>query len=165
MTVRLFGVAVIGALLVVVFYLAMNITNIVILLNDGMAERARVVTGISTDDSLLNKFFTEECLISDYEVQLGLAKSGIYKDYEIRSIDYRLSIEWIWSWPWDSMANATAAESIPSIDGRIMTARRDAVVAERGEEAANVPPWRNTRYKITLARIDGRWIISGLLPE
>ena len=162
---KLFSVAFISALLIIVFYMAMNVTNILILLNDGMHERARVITGLSQDDSMLVKFFTEECLLSDYETQLALTKSGAYSDYEVRSIDYRLDITWIWSWPWDSTANATASESIPSIDGRIIPARRDAIIAQRGEAAANPPPWPDPRYRITLARMNGRWIISGLLLE
>ncbi|MDR2504562.1 MAG: hypothetical protein LBD16_00500 [Oscillospiraceae bacterium] len=164
-TVRLFGVVLVGALLVAVFYLAMNITNIMILLSDGMTERARVITRIETDDTLLRKFFTDDSIASDLDLSLALTDSGIYGNYDVSAIDVREDIQWVWTWPWDSSASATVSESMESIDGSINAGKRDAVIAQYGEGAVNLPEWQNVTYKVTLTRIDGRWIISGIMKE
>ncbi|MDR1570417.1 MAG: hypothetical protein LBS72_08025 [Oscillospiraceae bacterium] len=161
-TVRLFALCVISALLVVTFYLSMNITNIVILLKDGMAARAQVVLGIDSDISRLEKFFTQECLQHDANTQRALVGSGDYKDYDIRGLDHRLSMEWIWSWPWEDTASAIVVESVPAIDGKVKTSLRSDVLEQRGEEGLTPPEWREVRYRVTLARLEGRWIISAL---
>ncbi|MDR1598515.1 MAG: hypothetical protein LBS11_01325 [Oscillospiraceae bacterium] len=161
-TVRLFGICVVGAILVVAFYMSMNTTNIIVLSKDGMAARARVILGTEEDPGILSKFFTVECLTRDARVGVALAGESPYEDYDIRGMDHRLNIEWMWTWPWDNTASATAVETMPLIDGRVKSARREAVVETRGEGAVNPPAWNPVRYRITLTRDEGRWIITAL---
>jgi hypothetical protein len=161
-TVRLFGACVIGAILVVAFYTAMNITNITVLAKDGMLARAQVILGVEDDPNMLAKFFTLECLTRDARVGVALAGESPYADYDIRGMDHRLNFEWMWTWPWDNTASATAVERMPMIDGRVKSARREAVVETRGESAVTPPPWNPVRYRITFSRENGRWIISAV---
>jgi hypothetical protein len=51
------------------------------------------------------------------------------------------------------------------MDGRVMTTRRDEVIASRGEAAVNPPAWESKRYRITLVREEGRWLISSVSNE
>ena len=53
---RLFVLVLIVSLCVVSFYYAMNVTNMQIILKDGMAKRAQVVMGM-TDVSELSSYF------------------------------------------------------------------------------------------------------------
>lgn len=160
-TVRLFGVCVISALLIVTFYLAMNVTNLFILAKDGMAARAQVILRMDQDAAELEKFFSPEYLARDALVQRSLAGDSVYMDYDIRGLDHRLTMEWIWSWPWDNTANATVVESVPAIDGKIKSSLREAALAQ--DESRLYPPeWGNARYRITFLRADGRWKISSI---
>ncbi|GHU69899.1 hypothetical protein AGMMS49992_01340 [Clostridia bacterium] len=164
-TVRLFGVCVIGAILVIAFYMSMNITNIIVLMKDGMAERAQVILHTDEDPQELMKFFSYDCLARDADVGRALAGNSPYADYDIRGMDHRLKIETMWTWPWDNTATATVLESVPSIDGKVKSTRREAVLAEGGEGAANPPAWPIVRYRVTLTRESGRWIISSIITS
>jgi hypothetical protein len=161
-TVRLFGLCVIGAALVIAFYMAMNITNIIILTSDGMASRARVIVGTEEDPAILAKFFTTDCLTRESEVGRALAGESPYADYDIRGMDHRVSIDWMWTWPWDYTASAVARETVTSIDGKVKPAKRDALVAANGDGAVNPPAWASRRYSVSLLRDNGRWIISSI---
>jgi len=164
LTVRMFGLCVVSALLIAAFYMSMNITNIVILLKDGMAARAQVILGVESDDAQedLAKYFTEDCLLRDAPVQKALAGTGVYQDYDVTGLDHRLTVEWLWSWPWEDTASATIAESVPAIDGKIKSALRQDVLDLYGEERLSPPKWGNARIRVMLVRIDGRWKIASL---
>lgn len=41
-----------------------------------------------------------------------------YRDYNIRGIDHRLEMGFLWTWPWDDVVRVDIIERIPSIDGR-----------------------------------------------
>lgn len=161
-TVRLFAVCLISALLVITFYLSMNITNIIVLLTDGMAARAQIVLGVSDDQARLEKFFSKEWLEKDVAVVGALTHTGEYEDYDVRGMDHRLSVQWIWTWPWSDTASARAEESVPAIDGKVKSSRRQDVIEQRGEEGQYPPEWNAALYHVELVRKDGRWIIGEL---
>ena len=50
---RLLVICLVFGLIITVFYYAMNLTNIQIIVKDGMAGRAKYIMGISTDRNLL----------------------------------------------------------------------------------------------------------------
>ncbi len=160
-TTRMFWVTLISALMVVVFYLGMNISNLYILLNDGMEARAGVVL-MHKDSTELTKFFQRQWLESDQVLRVGMSERSPYTDYDIRGYQYSMRMEWMWSWPWDDVARATIVESVPRIDGKVKTARRDAALAAGGEAALTPPAWPTTRYRATLVRQNGRWKIASL---
>lgn len=144
---------VVGALLMIAFTFSMDASNIYIIANDGMKMRADVALGLE-DSVELTKFFTKNVVEQD-----PLLQSGTYGDYNIRSSDYRGNVKWLWTWPWDSVAQVRLEEHVPIIEGELP-------VEKQNEEQLNTkgkilpPAWNDVRYALTLAKIDGRWKIS-----
>ena len=158
---RLFLLTVISALLIISFYLAMNTANIWVLIDDGLGARAgAVLTGETSAD--LSKYFKQEFLARDPVLQVGLNEASPYRDYEIRGYDHRVRMVSVWSWPWEDVARAESIESIPAIDGTIKSAKREAALAAGGEARLSPPKWTTSRYRVTMTRTGGRWMIANL---
>jgi len=157
----MFFLTVISALLVISFYLAMNTANMWVLIDDGLSARAAVVL-MDEDASHLGKYFRQEFISQDPVLQIGLSDSSPYKDYEIRGFDHRVKMVSVWSWPWENIARAEIIESIPAIDGTIRSSRREAALSAGGEARLSPPKWTSARYRVTLTRTAGRWMISNL---
>lgn len=158
---RLFLLTVISALLIISFYLAMNTANIWVLIEDGLSARAAVVL-MNEDSSDLPKYFRQEFISQDPVLQIGLSDQSPYQDYEIRGFDHRVRMVSVWSWPWENVARAEIIESIPAIDGTIRSSRREAALLSGGEARLSPPKWATSRYRVTLTRTAGRWMISNL---
>ena len=158
---RMFFLTVIIALLIISFYLAMNTANIWVLIDDGLSARAGVVL-MNQDASRLSKYFRQEFLDQDPVLQIGQSDASPYRDYEIRGFDHRVRMVSVWSWPWENIARAEIIESIPAIDGTIRSSRREAALAAGGEARLSPPAWATSRYRVTLVRTAGRWMISNL---
>lgn len=158
---RMFILTVLSALLIISFYLAMNTANIWVLISDGLDARAGVVL-MGGDTAQLNSYFRQEFLAQDPVLQVGLSDASPYRDYEIRGYDHRVRMVSVWSWPWEDVARAEIIESIPAIDGTILSSKREAALAEGGEERLSPPKWTTSRYRVTLVRSAGRWKISNL---
>ena len=158
---RMFFLTVISALLIISFYLAMNTVNIWVLIDEGLSARASVV--LKGDDTVeLTKYFRQEFISQDPVLQVGLSDTSPYRDYEIRGFDHRVRMVSVWSWPWENVARAEVIESIPAIDGAIRSSRREAALAVGGEARLSPPNWTTSRYRVTLTRTAGRWMISNL---
>ena len=158
---RLFWAVVISGALIVSFYLAMNTANIYVLLQDGLDARAGVVL-VRKEPSELTKFFGTDFLHGDQLLRVGMSEGSPYAHYDIRAYEHKMILEWVWSWPWDTVARATVVEDVPRIDGKVKAARRDEIIAAKGEEWVNPPPWVKARYDISLARVNGQWKISNM---
>lgn len=158
---RLLLACVLLGLLVVTFYYAMNVTNIYIVLKDGMARRAQVVM-MQEDASELTKYFQSAFLERDPAVQAALTGTSPYQNYNIRGIDHRLSLSFLWVWPWDDSVRVTITESIPSIDGRVKGDKAEAVIAAGGDSAIYPPRWVSARYRAILVKENGQWHIRSL---
>lgn len=158
---RMFFLTVISALLIMSFYLAMNTANIWVLIDGGLDARASVVL-MGGDASELEKYFRPEFLSQDPVLLVGTSDTSPYRDYEIRGYDHRVQMVSVWSWPWETVARAEVIESIPAIDGTILSSKRDAALAEGGEERLSPPKWTTSRYRVTMVRTAGRWMISNL---
>lgn len=158
---RVLMLNVIAALLIISFYLAMNTANIWVLISDGLDARAGVVL-MDNDAALLGSYFRQEFLSQDPVLQVGLSDASPYRDYEIRGYDHRVKMVSVWSWPWEDVARAEIIESIPAIDGTILSSKREAALAAGGEERLSPPKWASARYRVTLVRSGGRWKISNL---
>ena len=158
---RLFFLTVISALLIIAFYLAMNTANIWVLIDDGLSARAAVVM-MDEDPADLTKYFRQEFINQDPVLQVGLSDSSPYKDYEIRGFDHRVGMVSVWSWAGENVARDEIIESIPAIDGTIRSSRREAALAAGGEARLSPPDWASSRYRVTLTRTAGRWMISNL---
>ena len=103
---RMVLLSIVVALLILAFYLAMNTANIYILLNDGMTARTSVILTRQNADELTN-YFTNDFLLSDETLNIGLSDASPYIDYNITDFNYKLSLEWVWAWPWENSATAT----------------------------------------------------------
>ena len=158
---RLFFLTVISALLIISFYLAMNTANIWVLIDDGLSARAGVVL-MNEEQADLTKYFRQEFISQDPVLQVGLSDVSPYRDYEIRGFDHRVRMVSVWSWPWENIARAEIIESIPAIDGTIRSSRREAALQSGGEARLSPPKWTTSRYRVTLTRTAGRWMISNL---
>ncbi|MBR1558799.1 MAG: hypothetical protein IJ646_01020 [Clostridia bacterium] len=136
------------------FYMAMNISNIYVVLQDGMQKRVDVMLTRQQAEEL-NKYFAAEFLLADPALQGALNGQSAYVDYNITGFDYELEIEKAWAWPWDSYANCTVVERVPNITGNVIASRRS-------EIDSRIPKWVGGRYDITLAKLAGQWKIVGM---
>jgi len=159
---RLLLICLIFAIAMTVFYLAMNISNIQIILKDGMSTRAKVIMGIETDSSVLNRCFLESYLQTDEELIAAEAGNSPYADYNVRGIDHRLEMGYLWTWPWDNTVKLTIQESIPRIDGRVKGTKAEEVIARDGADAVYPPDWPTAKYRVTLVKENGQWKIRNL---
>ena len=136
------------------FFMGMNISNIYVVLQDGMQKRVDVMLTHQQAEEL-NKYFHADFLIADEALEGALNGMSAYSDYSITGFDYELTIEKLWAWPWDSYANCTVVERVPSISGNVIASRRS-------EVSSRIPKWVGGRYDITLAKQNGQWRIVGM---
>jgi len=158
---RLMLIVVLLGVFTVTFYYAMNASNINIVLKDGMAKRAQVIM-MQEDASELNKFFQSSYLQRDENLQLALDDKSPYIYYNIRGIDHRLKMTWMWCWPWDNTARAEFTETVPGIDGRVRSAYAEAAKALYGDGYETPPKWQGGKYTATLVKENNQWHIRGL---
>ena len=156
----LIAVMVLG-LSIVVFYYAMNATNIYIVLKDGMAKRAQVIM-MDEDDRELVKFFDENYILSDENIQNSLKNQSSYEWYIIRGIDHRLTMTWMWAWPWENVAKVEFVETIPRIDGRLDQGFKQVAENFYGEGYNSPPKWPGGRYSAKMEKKNNRWYIRSL---
>jgi len=156
---RLLMLSVIAALLILAFYLAMNTANIYLLLNDGMTARASVILTREDAEELTN-YFTNDFLLSDETLNIGLSSSSPYIDYKITDFSYKLSLDWVWAWPWENSATAVIVERVPKIVGSVIAEKKSLV--KSGALSSTPPVWYGGQYTVKLVRTDGRWKIDRL---
>ncbi len=161
---RLFIFCLILALAITVFYYAMNLSNIQIILKDGMASRAKVVMGIESEAGTLGKYFQTACMNSDAMLIQAQGGNSPYKNYNVRGIDHRLDTGFLWTWPWDTTVRVTIHESIPRIDGRVKGTVANEVIREKGAGGIYPPAWQDADYRITMIKENGQWKIGVMVP-
>ncbi|MBR4575963.1 MAG: hypothetical protein IKO25_02060 [Clostridia bacterium] len=159
---RLAVLCLILGLAITVFYYAMNLSNIQIVLKDGMAGRAKYAMGILTQKNDLTKYFQQNCLdADDITVTTGEGNSP-YANYNVRGIDHRLEMGFFWIWPWDNAVRLEITEKIPRIDGRVKGLKADEVIAQQGNSAIYPPEWPEASYRVQLVKENGVWKIRTL---
>jgi len=141
-------------MLVCGFYMALNISNIYVILNDGLEKRVDVILTRQEAEEL-NKYFHADFLIVDPALAGALDGSSAYVDYNISDFEYELTIEKLWAWPWDTYANCTVVERVPEIKGSVISSRKS-------EVSSKIPDWQGGRYDITLVKVNGQWKIIGM---
>ena len=161
---RLLVLCLILGLIVTVFYYAMNLSNIQIVLKDGMAARAKYIMGMNDSRKDLEKYFQAVCLENDEYLRKTETEGSPYQDYNVRGIDHRMEMGFLWVWPWENSARLTIHEKIPRIDGRVKGTKADEVIARDGADAVYPPAWQEAEYKVLLTRENGQWKIKTLNP-
>jgi hypothetical protein len=159
---RLLVLCLILGLIMTVFYYTMNLSNIQIVLKDGMANRAKYIMGMENNRKELDKYFQAGCLENDNAVRNAESDDSPYANYNVRGIDHRLEMGFMWVWPWDNSVRLTIKEKIPRIDGRVKGSKADEVIAKEGNEALYPPAWPDAEYRAYLTRENGQWKIKTL---
>ena len=161
---RLLVLCLLLGLIMTVFYYTMNLSNIQIVLKDGMANRAKYVMGMDNTRKELEKYFLTACMENDPGILQADNGESPYKEYNIRGIDHRLEMGFLWVWPWDNTSRLTIREKIPRIDGRVKGTKADEVIARDGANAVCPPAWQDAEYRVLLTRENGQWKIKTLNP-
>ena len=158
---RLLAAALVFGLAVCAFYYAMNLTNVQIVIKDGLARRAQVVMRME-DGAELDKYFQQSYLERDAALLSAQQGTSPYQDYTIRGIDHRIDLGFTWIWPWDDTVRVDVSERLPHIDGRVKGSKAEEIVAARGASAVYPPAWQAARYRLTLVKENGRWKIKAM---
>lgn len=151
---RLVLLCVLAGMAVCGFFMAMNLSNIYIILDEGMEKRAEVIL-TREDAEELNKYFHYDFLNADEALAGAFSGVSAYDDYTITDFEYDLTVEKLWAWPWDSYASCTIVERIPSITGKALSSRAN-------EVSETIPKWQGGRYNVTLVKENGYWKIKGM---
>lgn len=152
------GILLVAGLIALAFFTSLNLSNVSVLINDGLEKRAEVIMLPSkTDESELNKFFTRYYLDKDTAI-----KSEKYASYTIRSFDHKVKVEWMWNWAWQDTAAATIVEGIDWIDGELPKSQMTPEQQAAGQKIAP-PKWEFTRYRVLLKKVDGQWKIDDVV--
>ncbi|HIR67734.1 MAG TPA: hypothetical protein IAC97_00025 [Candidatus Pelethousia gallinarum] len=126
---------------------AMHVSNIYILVSEGMELRAScILKGTSINE--LTEYFTEDFIASDSALY-----DGKYADYTITNFIYRQDPTGLFVLPWDVTASMEVTESMLSLSG----------TPNENAASSTIPPWTPTRYSVKLRQIDGRWYICDLV--
>ncbi len=158
---RLFLGTVVAGLCVVVFYYAMNLANIQVVLKDGLAKRAQVIL-MDENPAELTKYFQTAYLERDTALIASEQGLSPYENYTIRGIDHRMEMGFTWVWPWEETARVDLVERIPRIDGRVKGSKAEEVIAQQGESAVYPPAWQSARYRAVLVKESGQWHIKSM---
>jgi hypothetical protein len=128
------------------FIEAMYVSNIYIIVTEGMELRADSILG-NTAVTDLREHFSEEWLAKDEELL-----AGKYSAYKVDSYDYRVSIEKFTVYPWSKKATLRVVERVVNIQA----------VPYSDDITDPVPEWTSSRMEIELEKIEGRWYITKL---
>ena len=151
---RLLVLSILLSMLVCAFFMATNIANIYVVLDDGLEKRVDVILTRQQAEEL-NKYFHADFLIQDTALEGAINGDSVYTNYNITGFEYSLTIEKLWAWPWDTYANCTVVERVPSISGSVISSRRT-------NSNQSIPKWQGGRYDITLVKTGGLWKIIGM---
>ena len=143
-------VAGIVALCLGVFAEGMHVSNLYILVTEGMQARAETI--VKNGEPLeLTAYFTEDFINSDaalYEED--------YENFTVASFDYRVEIRSFFVLPWSVRATMVIDDSLAAINA----APND---TQEGGQAPALPEWTPGRYHVLFIKEGSRWYISGLV--
>jgi len=146
------------SLLVCAFYMAYNMGNAYIVMNEGLEKRADVCL-TRQDYTELNKYFSVSFLNSDPVLAVSVSDNAPYLPYNVTSYNYELNISNLYAWPWQDIISCTVTEYVTDIKGSVKAAYAQTA-------SSTIPEWTSGRYTVYLTKqSDGSWKISGLKQD
>lgn len=103
---RLSFLIILTLIIIIVFFVAYDLANVYVMLDDGLSQRAEIILK-NEDPSYLDRFFSWNYLNSD-----PLLTNHQYYDYLISDYDYKVKVEKLWVWPWQSTTSVQIVEYI-----------------------------------------------------
>ncbi|MDR0840836.1 MAG: hypothetical protein LBN26_05550 [Christensenellaceae bacterium] len=143
----LLAIVVIIVLAFIVFVEAMYISNIYILVTEGMEARAECILQNGSTAGL-TEYFTQDFVALDHALY-----DGAYSEYTISNFLYKLQVQSIVALPWDNTASVRVTERMLALSGK----------ANEGAPSEKLPAWVDVRYRVKLSRMQGRWYISDII--
>lgn len=138
-------VAAIVALCFGIFVEGMHLSNLYILVTEGLEARADTIINCG-DPVELTTYFTEEFIANDSALY-----SNAYEGFTVTSFDYRVDVKGFFVMPWSVRATFTVDDKLAAINA----------AADEGD--AQPPVWTPGRYQVVFARVGSRWYITGLV--
>lgn len=151
---RLLIVCILSGMLVCGFFMALNMANIYVILDEGLEKRVEVILTREEAEEL-NKYFHYDFLNADPALAGAFDGTSVYDDYNVTAFDYEMNIEKLWAWPWDQYATCTVTEQVSGITGKVISSRASEVSPE-------IPDWQGGRYNLTLVKENGLWKVIGM---
>lgn len=140
--------AFIAGVLLLTFFISMDVANIKQIISDGLDYRAKVILEYENKDDL-GKYFTKGFIDTD-TIEL---QQQSYSNYDIRgNYNHKAKITKVWVWPWQLSVSCEITEQVLDLQGDLLP----------GKEGQNVQPpkWPNGRYRVFLEKINGSWKID-----
>lgn len=125
---------------------AMYVSNVYIIVTEGMEMRADCILGNKTKQDLREHFY------DGWLTQDSALEGEEYDAYRIDSYDYRLGIEKLKVYPWSTKATLRVTERVVNIQAE----------AYNDDTTAPAPEWQSSRMEIELEKIESRWYITKL---
>lgn len=147
------------AIVVCAFYIAFNLGNAYILINEGMEKRA-VVALTRENATDLNGYFTGSFLNADPVLEYAFSDASPYLPYNITDYEYEITIETLKVWPWGDEIVCTVIEHVNDIEGTVKAAYASDV-------SGGPAPWASGRYELRLTKQadSGQWKISSIRQD
>ena len=137
------------ALCLGVFIEGMHVSNLYILVTEGMDARAEVILKNGSPHEL-TKYFTDEFLSQDNALY-----AGGYEGFTVTSYDYRLDVKGFFVLPWSVRATMT-------VDERLAALNAAADDVPDGTEPPELPKWEAGRYQVLFVKKGSRWYVNGI---
>lgn len=146
------------ALIVCAFYMAYNMGNAFMLIDEGMEKRVSVVlTREHATD--LNDYFTAGFLEADPVLAYAFSDMSPYIAYNITGFEHDVEISDLRAWPWSDEVLCTVTEHVSSITGTV----KANYVVETGSKPAT---WSDGRYRLMLKKqSNGQWKIAAMQQD
>lgn len=142
------SVALVIVLCLGAFVTAMHISNLYILVTEGLELRAEYILQ-GGEITALTEYFTEDFVAKDPALY-----AGTYGDFDVSNFIYKLEIKRLFVLPWHKTATVKVYEKMLSVSGS---------PREGAPEGITLPEWPAAEYNVKLTKTDGRWYINDML--
>lgn len=145
---NLLVLALIVVLCLAAFVTAMNISNIYILVTEGLELRAGYILQ-GGEIASLTEYFTESFVAQDAALY-----AGTYDSFSVTNFIYKIEVKSFFMLPGDSSATVKVYEKLLSLSGS---------PKEGTDQDAQLPQWTPATYNVKLKRVKGRWYINDMI--